>query len=546
LSFDNPDFLWFFFLFIFLIPVSIIRYRKCRGQAALFAAAVPSGERESLLRGLRLRMILSDFFFLLFFGFLLLALAGPRWGLKVVADYRRGVDMVLAFDISRSMDARDCLRGQESISRLERGLEIACDLAADQGGEVRFGTALGKGRGILAVPLTYDSETVLSFIQTLDSRAVSGSGTNLESLVEIALGAFQESVPSRRGIILFSDGETLSGSLRRAAEKARRAGITLSAVGLGSDKGAFIPVEKGPHSPDGFLRGEDGKEVISSKRANLLTREAEKSGGIYVDGSRNDAARLLSGYINSLSAESRLQGYRREAKQRWQVFVLVAMITLSLVRIMGFGLRKGERRKSGSVLSGLICLVLFTSCAKTQGKLLVMEGNLLNARGYYTEAISSYLNALNYEEAAPYAEYGLASVFFVLEEGEAALDRYREAGRVFNDMQKDHPELRYRIHYNSGIIHFEKREYEQAAEAFREALKIDGSRIEAKRNLELSLLSVARSPQQAASAQDITGIGREGPAGSSAILFEYLKQKELEQWKSREWTGESESSGLDY
>jgi Ca-activated chloride channel family protein len=213
---------------------------------------------------------------------------------------------------------------------------------------------------------------------------------------------------------------------------------------------------------------------------------------------------------------------------------------------MGFGLRKGARRKSGAILSGLICLVLFFFFSKTQGKLLVMEANFLNARGYYTDAISSYLKALSYKEAAPYAEYGLASVFFALEEGETALERYREAGRILNDGQKDHPELRYRIHYNSGIIHFEKGEYKEAAEAFIEALKVDGARIEAKRNLELSLLSIERNQPRTASSRDITGSGSEGSAGVSAILFEYLSQKELEQWKSREWTGESESSGLDY
>jgi Ca-activated chloride channel family protein len=110
-----------------------------------------------------------------------------------------------------------------------------------------------------------------------------------------------------------------------------------------------------------------------------------------------------------------------------------------------------------------------------------------------------------------------------------------------------HPELRYRIHYNMGIIFFEMGEYTEAAEEFRKALGLDGSRLEAKRNLELSLLSIARSPPpQPANLQERTDGERESSALSTLVLFEYLRQKEQERWRSREWAGESDSSVLDY
>ena len=197
----------------------------------------------------------------------------------------------------------------------------------------------------------------------------------------------------------------------------------------------------------------------------------------------------------------------------------------------------------------LLCLALFSSCRGTQGKLLIMEANFLNTRGYYTEAISAYLRALQYEEAAPYAEYGLASAFFALEESDAALDRYLEAENALKQMGEIHNELRYRIHYNRGIIYFEKGEYNEAALSFREALKIDSSRIEAKRNLELSLLTDSwRSPP--APVYSTEG-GDNNPdkaqeEGGSQVLFDYLRAKEQEQWKSREWVEEIDPSGLDY
>jgi len=538
LSFDNSTFLFLLIIPGVLFPIVIIRYIKSRGMAALFAAAAPSNRREPFLRELRLRMIMSDIFFLFFLALLIVALAGPRWGLRIVADYRRGLDVVLAFDVSRSMNVRDC---QNNVSRLERGIGISSELVGYLG-DVRFGTAISKGKGILAVPLTFDSDVVMSFLYVLDSQAVTGRGTNLESLLDAAIGAFQESVPSCRGIILFTDGENLSGSFQRAINKARKAGISLSTVGLGSDSGGPVPVEKGPEAPDGFLLDTSGKVIRSERRADVLQNAAAKSGGIYVDGGQDEAARVLASFINSLSADSRLQGQRREANPRWRFFIMAAMACLGGARLMGFS-RRGRKR---GILPVLFCLFTLSSCSNIQGKLLIMEANFFNTRGLYTEAIASYLKALNYNDAVPYAEYGLAYVFYALDEGEAALDRYIEAEKYLLLKSEDHPELRFRIHYNMGVIYFENENYTEAINSFKEALKVDGSRIEAKRNLELSLLSRERSNSTQGSSSQETEDGIQGSGGGSSVIFEYLKAKEQEQWKSREWSADNNYSGPDY
>jgi len=562
MSFDNPRLLYFLFLAVLFMLLMFVRYRRSRKGVTLFAVAAPSAERQSLLRELRLRIVVSDFFFLLFSCFLVIALAGPRWGERIVPDYHRGVDVVLAFDLSRSMNVRDCPAapgnrplppGQDTVSRLDRGLEIGRELAGVLG-DVRLGAAIGKGQGVLTVPLTYDSETIFSFLDSLDSQAITGRGTNLESLIGAAAGAFQDSIPSRRSIILFSDGESLSGSFQAAVDKAKKAGISLSAAALGSDLGGKVPLDTpqddGQDSSEAFLLAEDGTPVISARQSSLLRGGAENSGGVYVDGNRNDAAHYLASYINSLSTDTRLSGYRREANPRWRIFVLAAIVCLGGARIMGFNRRKlnlkgkGRALRNGQFLTALLCLFLFNSCSQVQGKLLMMEGNFFNVRGFYTDAISSYLKARNYE--APYAEYGLGSVYYSLDESSAALERYKAAEEDLSQLkQEDHKELRYRIYYNSGIIYFEKGDYEEAARAFRSALKEDGSRIEAKRNLELSLLTISRNKAPQASSSEVQNAS-EGASASNTAIYNFLREMEQEQWKSREWTDESGSSGPDY
>jgi Ca-activated chloride channel family protein len=536
MSFDNPRFLWFLFLLIPFSLVMVFRYRKPGEGAALFAAPAP--ERERLIREFRFRMIWGDFFFLLFLSSLVLALAGPRWGVGITADYRRGVDLILALDLSRSMQVRDA--GREGNSRLDRGIEIARDLVASLG-DIRVAAAVGKGRGVLAVPLTYDSEGVLNFLDSLDGFSITGTGTNLESLIDAASGAFRDDSPSRREILLFSDGESLSGSPEGALNRARSRGVTLSAIGLGSDEGGPVPVEPGPNAPDGILLS-GAVPVTSVRRGDFLKRTAEKSGGIYIDGNQGGAARAAADYIRSLSAESGLIGRRRESRPRWRLFVLSALASLGFSRLLSF-----RRKKSGKLLlPALVCgfSLLGSSCSGIQGKLYLMEGNFFNSRGMYTDAIASYLKALDYPDTAPYGEYGLGSAYFALEEGKAALDRYRDSEKGLGNLKGNHRELLYRIHYNSGIIHFEEGDYDEAVKAFRGALEIDGGRIEAKRNLELSLLTLSRnhgSPAAAAS----TNSGAGGETGNSA-LFEYLRKKEQDQWKSREWQAESDPAGPDY
>jgi Ca-activated chloride channel family protein len=186
--------------------------------------------------------------------------------------------------------------------------------------------------------------------------------------------------------------------------------------------------------------------------------------------------------------------------------------------------------------------LLFLSCMQVSGKLLVMEANFRSSRGRYTEAISSYLKALEYGEAAPYAEYGLGSVFYSLDEGRAALERFAASQKILETLPLDgNRELRYRVHYNTGVVFFGEENFSAAAAAFREALRSDPSRIEAKRNLELSLRSLARKNTSGARMEQ----GREKNESRTA-LFDYVRQKEQNQWKSRAWAEEEPIAGPDY
>jgi Ca-activated chloride channel family protein len=196
----------------------------------------------------------------------------------------------------------------------------------------------------------------------------------------------------------------------------------------------------------------------------------------------------------------------------------------------------------------VLCAFSFFSCDEIKGKLLVMEGNMQSSqmqesRSQHTEAISTYSEALRYTEAVPYAEYGLGFVYLFLGEDAAAVTRFDNAAAMMDSELIQHDnELNYRIHYNRGILHFHASHFDEAAAEFRKALEIDESRIEAKRNLELSLLSMEQQ-NAAASSSPIEITSNES---NDNTLFDYLRQKEIDSWSKPELPEDQNSPWLDY
>ncbi|MDR0324415.1 MAG: VWA domain-containing protein, partial [Treponema sp.] len=222
------------FLFIF---IPIILYDVFAGSRKI---------KYKLPEHLKKKTYASAIFFRVFIAFSIIALAGPRWGREtVVSDNRRGLDVVFAIDVSRSMDIRDAvMQSGTTMSRLERGLLIANEsipetvvesTAAARG--VRMAAVIGRSKGYLAVPLAHNNEAVINFLESLDVSSMSGRSTNLEILVETAANVFQSTSMARKIIILISDGESHFGILRNALNHCVKNGIIIASVAVGSDEG---------------------------------------------------------------------------------------------------------------------------------------------------------------------------------------------------------------------------------------------------------------------------------------------------------------------
>ena len=310
--FDHP---WVLSGFAVFIPLVLFEYFSSRRKRI----------QKNLPEKLWKKLFVSRIFFALFLASLVIALAGPRWGIgQTAGEYRRAVDAVIAVDVSRSMEIRDASSGKDSgLSRLERGLSIAGEAVESMAG-MRFAVTVSRSRGIVAIPLTWDNGAVLAFLDAIDGSNLTGRGTNLESLIDASAGVFQSSYPSSRLIILVSDGEALSGSLKTALGRCNREGIAVTAIAVGSDEGGEVP---------------GGGGIISLRDSEAMQMAARETGGIFIDGNSENAGVTLAGHLRSFAMETYAGKTGQERKAHWPAFAILAIIALGASKLCLLNLR---------------------------------------------------------------------------------------------------------------------------------------------------------------------------------------------------------------
>lgn len=163
------------------------------------------------------------------------------------------------------------------------------------------------------------------------------------------------------------------------------------------------------------------------------------------------------------------------------------------------------------------------SCQAPIPYIPVLQGNYAFGQGDYQEATVHYLGALKGGSFTQWTQYNLANVYHSLGELDAALELWDEA------LETDSLSLLFAIHYNKGILFYERAQYEEAFESFKTALVYDPTYIGAKLNLELTLLKLqsrrGSGAQRLGQQEEVQDLSAE-----SIRIFEYIRRKEEQIW----------------
>ena len=226
----------------------VLARRRARVAVAFAAGAVP----RDWSAGLR---FLPDVVLGLSLSFAIVALARPQRTDERVEQTGRGIDIVLALDVSGSMAIED-LRP----NRLEAAKRLAADFLRTRVGD-RLGLVAFAGEAYSLAPLTTDYDLLREDLASLRVGLITPDGTAIGTALGVAINRLRESTARSRVVILLSDGESNAGSLdpQLAAQLAHAFGIRLYTIGLGQD--GFVP----------YGHGEDGRPRYVSTRLDETT-----------------------------------------------------------------------------------------------------------------------------------------------------------------------------------------------------------------------------------------------------------------------------------
>ena len=228
------------------------------------------------------------------------ALVGPPLGERSVRVPASGIDLVLLFDVSRSMAARDV-----PPSRLERARALGDAVLAGLAMGDRAALAAFAGRGVLLTPLTPDKDALRALLPALDDALIGEGGSRLEEGVRAALGAFRPGGTRPRVLLLLSDGEDPARGGEAEGPDLPAPGARIVAVPFGSEAGAPVPFRNAP------LRDAYGRPVVTRADPARLQGLAEQT----------DGALFVPDAFGAVDAAAVIAAVRRDAGRGGEEFV---------------------------------------------------------------------------------------------------------------------------------------------------------------------------------------------------------------------------------
>jgi Ca-activated chloride channel family protein len=423
----------------------------------------------------RMQVIVKRLLFLGALSTLLIALARPQFGFTEQEFIRRGRDIMLAVDTSKSMLSTDI-----APDRLTRAKLAAQDILNTMKGD-RFGLIAFAGASQVEAPLTIDYQTVIDAINQLDPNTVERGGTDIASSIYSAELALGKSEQSYRSLVLFTDGEDLDEDSVAAAKEAAASGIRIFTVGIGTKEGSLIPI-----NPDKkqYLRDRSGQLVRSRLDEKRLQDIAHQTGGFYVHLDSEGISRLVSDGLRNLNQGNIGGGSWRVPIERYRWPLAAGMVLLLLSTVMSNRQRKKATKRlplKTTVAATFLCLAMPLKGASSFDR--YNEGD-------FDGALERFREELKGDPHSPVLNFNAGDAAYRLRKFPEAFESYAKA------MESDDPVLRQKAYYNAGNALFmegnRSQEIEQqlstyydARYQYNQALDLNPRDEQAKKNLSL-------------------------------------------------------------
>ena len=271
----------------------------------------------------------STFKYILFrlaIGMLIIAASNPQYGENERTVASKGIDIMIALDISKSMMAEDIIDeyNRLDIAKLSIG-KLMNELRGDHVGIVVF-----AGEAYKQLPLTPDYQVAKLFLKNIGTDMISSQGTDIGNAIELCMSSFSEERKNNKAIVIISDGEDHEEMAVKAAKEATEEGVVICTVGMGSEKGVPIPIVR-YGKKIGIKKDKDESTVLTKLNEENLIQIAQAGNGTYTKTrGLNLNLRKILDRINEIEKTTLKKDRYSTYDDQFQWFLLPALLLLLL------------------------------------------------------------------------------------------------------------------------------------------------------------------------------------------------------------------------
>ena len=397
---------------------------------------------------------------------LVVMLARPQMGTKISHEKRTGIETIIAMDISNSMFAEDV-----EPSRLDRSKMMVENLV-DNFTDDKVGLIVFAGDAFVQLPITSDYVSAKMFLSDISPSMIATQGTDMARAIEMATHSFTQQQGIGKAIIVITDGEDHEGGAVEAAEAARKKGMRVYVLGVGSPKGSPIRM---PDTGD-YIKDNAGNTVMSALNEDMCKQIAEAGGGAYIHVDNNsNAQEQLNSELDKLAKKETSSTIYSDYDEQFQAFGLIALLLLIIETCLL------DRKNPAS-----------TATAMAQSdRQYIRDGNRLFRAGDYAGAEVAYRKAIEKNPRNPQAEFNLGNALLAQKKDSAAITSFEAATKLeSNSLRKA------QAYHNIGVVCQGHKLYAEAIEAYKAALRLNPKDDTTRYNLELCKRQQRKQQQQ--------------------------------------------------
>ena len=439
---------------------------------------------KQLIQGFSSTLFVTKFFLILL-GFSLCAFAvadlvKPEGTQKI---NRKGIDVMIALDVSKSMLAQDI-----KPNRLERAKQLISKII-DKLADDKVGIVVFAGRAYLQMPLTTDHSAAKMYLSSASTDNVPTQGTVISQALKMSYAAFNTKEKKYRAIILISDGEDHDEDAIKVTKQLAEEGVMVNTIGIGSMQGSPIM----DNETNELKKDENGNTVISKLNEEELKTIAQNGNGLYqLFTSADEVADNVQNKLMTIGQTTLTGSSFGVFKNYFWYFLLAAFVILLIENFLPEKIKMNDLKKGLPVIFILLFVTLNLQKGFSQStKKEIIKGNDAYKKKQYSEAAGAYLNAIKKSPQNPTAFFNLGNALYKTNKLDEALKSYHNTVQT----SKTNP-LKQNAFYNGGVVLQKQNKLPECIKAYKNALKLDPNDEDARQNLERALQQQKQQQKQ--------------------------------------------------